>query len=157
MEPKLFELEIVAMMFNVEIELLLFEGFVDRDKNSPIKKGKINFNGNIEESDDNKIKINLFYNFDSYSMFYKYEDVMKYKDVLNEFIEDIEYKNITIEEYNDCVICKDKGYNTNKKILFHSKQISTCYDCLKENCKIYLKERLNSYLLDGCLSRECNN
>lgn len=44
-----------------------------------------------------------------------------------------------------------------KRVSFNEKNITCCYGCLEENCKFYLVERMNNYLKDGCLSRECKN
>ena len=148
-------------MFNVEIELFIFDGVINKDNPLPFNHGKLNFKGKVikdDSIDKEEIipgKISLLYNLDSYSKFYRYEYAARFKNTLIKFINTDDELKITINDYDDCITCKEKKSKTNKKINFHSKKIICCYECLKENCKIYFKERLNSYLRDGCISREC--
>lgn len=63
-------------------------------------------------------------------------------------------------DYNDfCKKCLEENIDNEnfiqKNIYFHAKRIICCYECLKNKSQFFLKERLNSYLKDGCLSREC--
>lgn len=122
----------------------------------------MNFKGRTKEDKNGKKYespgiISIFYNLDSYSKFYRYDFVRRNKNIFNNLIKE-EQSKITISE-NDisCLKCqeRDNSIEMKKIVIFHEKKITCCYGCLKENCKLYLKERLNYYLKDGCLSREC--
>lgn len=164
MEPEMIFIEIAAIIFEIDIELFIFDGVLDGENNiDDFNFGKLNFKGRTkekeEESEVEEIpgKIKLIFNLDSYSLFYRYQEIISFKDILKDFVIEKDYDYIKIDEYDFCELCRNKECYSKKKILFHEKKVFCCYDCLRDNSLIILKERLKSYLKDGCLSRECNN
>lgn len=162
MEPEMIFIEIAAMVFEIDIELFIFDGVLDGENRlEDFNFGNLNFKGrSMEKEMDDSIekipgKIKLIYNLETYSMFYDYEDILNSQEILDQYISDKDFINISIMDFDECLKCKENSSKNNKKILFHDKKIFCCYDCLHENSKFYLKERLNMYLKDGCLSREC--
>lgn len=213
MEPESIFLEMAAHIFGVDIDLFIFDGVLDGENDlEEFNFGKLNIKGdlndnnnkkNLDESDLDFIpgKIRLIYNFESYSIFYEYDEVLKNKEIFKDLIDEKSLGDYRIEDYDDCLLCKEKlngyetssftnirkstnnlnfvkenysqntnsqinsnnnlenkflnKYNNQKQIMFHKHKLSCCYDCLRDYSKIFLRERVNKYLKDGCLSREC--
>jgi hypothetical protein len=152
-EPEISLMGITALLFNVNLELKILEGFSNDINNySQLKFYQINLPSRI--NDFNTKNISLFYRNSKWSIFYKTKFSFLHKDFLRENLllnsEKIEEKFNTIDF--ECEKC-----HKFTKILCIKKytKFYFCQNCLKNHAEKIMENRKEFFKIANYQDKEC--
>ena len=151
-------LQLICLMYNVNINIHVFDGSYDKSKSSGVEVYKVNFSSFSElAKDDNNIaqfknisfEIDMIYNYSYYMLAYNNDSfIHKLKDRLEDlyFFENSYY----VTEKKQCNRCKTDGYF----VIIPFYNVSFCMECAKSFINSQSKKRVSTMCNENFNNRE---
>ena len=150
-EPEEIILELIAKMYNVNLNLLYVDGSINKEDQKKFSFGKKTYYAGEETK--NLPTLNLFYNLNCFFKFYTIREYKENINVFKGFVSKIKEIIFADSEFT-CELCKKEEKN-NKKIFFRSQLICACIECIRVKADSIINSRFFNYQQDIFLSREC--
>ncbi len=149
-EPNKLVLMLSALVFNVNIDLHVFDGSISKEKQHDLSYNKTRFTAsNINELP----VITLCYFMSNYHLVYNKQFSDKHSFYLVRHLVNEADVNVQIKNDINC----DKCQKETKKIYLKKNTVMSCYDCLRSHLDKLIEKRAEALLIEEFNNRECKN